>query len=197
MAGCERNLARAQSRTVASHVRTIFRTNRVTPRRLLVVPYFYPPFPGSGNRWPTMATYLRRAGHSVTVVATDAFGSLPNDEEQSVVRVADLRSARPLRRLLRRGNLTVVGAATLERPPPRLLTSLIVPDAHIVSWMPTSLHTVRRLLRQVPFDCLITSSPPDTTHVIGLLLGRSRPAWIADFRDGWAFEPLKECFPTA
>jgi glycosyltransferase involved in cell wall biosynthesis len=32
--------------------------------------------------------------------------------------------------------------------------------------------------------------------MIGLLLGRRRPAWIADFRDGWTFEPLGDPFPT-
>ena len=46
-------------------------------------------------------------------------------------------------------------------------------------------------------DVVVTTGPPDSVHLIGLALGRRRPAWIADFRDGWSFEPLREPFPTA
>ena len=42
---------------------------------------------------------------------------------------------------------------------------------------------------------MITSSPPHSTHLIPLALGRRRPAWIADFRDGWTFEPLRGRWP--
>ena len=40
-------------------------------RHIVVVPYYFPPFPGSGNRWPAMRRYLRRAGHRVTIIATE------------------------------------------------------------------------------------------------------------------------------
>jgi glycosyltransferase involved in cell wall biosynthesis len=144
-----------------------------------------------------MARYLRRAGHSVTVVATDAFGRLADDDEFGIIRVGDLRSARPLRRLLRRGALPVAGAQSVEVPPTALLTKVFVPDAHVVSWLPVALVAVRRLLTRHDVDCLVTSGPPESTHLIGLLLGARRPAWIADFRDGWCFEPLRAPFPSA
>ncbi len=169
----------------------------VTPRHLLVVPYFYPPFPGSGNRWPTMARYLRREGHRVTVLATDAFGRLDDDEEMDVVRVGDLRSSRSLRRLLRRGELSKAGTAQLEAPTTPLLTKVIVPDAHAVSWLPAAVVQARRIMARVDVDCLITSSPPESAHLLGLLLGSRRPAWIADLRDGWGFEPLRPPFPMS
>src|SRR5262249_10481619 len=35
------------------------------------------------------------------------------------------------------------------------------------------------------------------THLLGLMLGRERPAWIADFDDGWRYEPLMGRWPTA
>jgi glycosyltransferase involved in cell wall biosynthesis len=163
----------------------------VTPRRLIVVPYFYPPFAGSGNRWPTLARYLREAGHSVTIVATDAFGTLPDDVANGVLRPRDLRTLRLLRRTLRRGDAAKLGTADSA-----MLTRLLVPDAEVVSWLPTALYVVRRLLARERIDCLVTSGPPDSVHLIGLLAGRRRPAWVADFRDGWCFEPLREPFPT-
>ena len=73
---------------------------------------------------------------------------------------------------------------------------MLVPDPQIVSWAPFAARAARRLLRQRPVDCVITSSPPDSAHLAGLALGRRRPAWIADLRDGWMFEPLRPPFPT-
>lgn len=171
----------------------------VTPRRLVVVSYFQPPFPSpGGNRWVAMAHYLRAVGHRVTVVASDAFGSMADDAEASVVRARDLKSMRVLRGVLRRGPLpdSSQGAA-MERPPPWLLTKTLVPDAHVVSWLPAVIRAVRRLVKEGDVDCVVTTGPPDSAHLVGLALGARRPAWLADFRDGWLFEPLREPFPTA
>ncbi|MCD6727439.1 MAG: glycosyltransferase [Solirubrobacteraceae bacterium] len=170
----------------------------MTPRRLLVVSYFHPPFPTSGgNRWVSMGRHLRAAGHEVAFVASDAFGTLPDDEEQRVARARDLKSMALLRRVLRRGDLASPGAgAVSERPAPALLTRILVPDAHVVSWLPWAIATTRRLCASGAVDCLVTTGPPDSAHLVGLALGRRRPAWIADFRDGWSFEPLREPFPT-
>jgi glycosyltransferase involved in cell wall biosynthesis len=167
-------------------------------RRLLVVSYFHPPFPGSGgNRWHSMGRHLRAAGHEVTILASDAFGSLPDDADQRVVRVRDLKSTPALRRVLGRGALAEPGTgATAEPPAPALLTKVLVPDAHVVSWLPWAVRTARRLCRTGGVDCLVTTGPPETAHLVGLALGRRRPAWVADFRDGWTFEPLREPFPT-
>jgi glycosyltransferase involved in cell wall biosynthesis len=167
-------------------------------RRLLVVSYFHPPFPGSGgNRWLSMARHLRAAGHDVRFVASDAFGTLPDDAELGVERVTDLKSAHLLRRLLGRGEMAPPGAGALaEAPPTPLLTKVLVPDAHVVSWLPWAVAAVRRALRRDSIDCLVTTGPPDSVHLVGPALGRRRPAWIADFRDGWTYEPLREPFPT-
>jgi glycosyltransferase involved in cell wall biosynthesis len=170
-----------------------------TPRRrLLVVSYNHPPSPGiAGTRWAAMTRYLREMGHLVTVVASNAWGVLPDDVEMGVVRVGDLRSLPSLRRLLRRGELRTHGYQGLERPPQALLTKVLVPEMNVVTWLPALAVTARRLLAQRSFDCLMTTSPPESSHLLGLLLGGRRPAWIADFRDGWTFEPYRDRFPTA
>lgn len=176
---------------VAAGARTL------TGRHLLVVPYYYPPFSGSRNRWPALARYLRLNGHKVTILATDVYGRLGDDDELGVVRVGDLRSVGPFRRLLRRGDVPVAGATAPERPPTALLTKVFVPDAYVATWLPAALIRVRRILSRSTVDVLVTSGPPDSMHLLGLLVGKSRPAWVADFRDGWCFEPLREPFPTA
>ena len=73
---------------------------------------------------------------------------------------------------------------------------MIVPDAYLVSWDPFARRAIARLHRERALDCLITTGPPDSTHLLGLGLGRRRPAWVAEFRDGWLFEPLRAPFPT-
>ena len=160
--------------------------------RHIVVSYFHPPFPSAGgNRWVAMARYLRADGHRVTFVASDAFGGLPHDGANCVIRARDIKSAARLRRLLRRGPMAPAGqGAAVERPASALLTKVIVPDTHVVSWIPAVVPVLRRLVARDDVDCVVTTSPPDSVHLAGLALGRRRPAWIADFRDGWMFEPL-------
>jgi glycosyltransferase involved in cell wall biosynthesis len=165
-------------------------------RRIVVVSYYWPPLPSIGaQRWVSMSRHLRAAGHDVRVITSAAHGSLPDDGSR-IVRTGDLASAGSLRTLLRRPALDAAGSATPQTPAPALLTRVVVPDSYLVSWMPTALAAVRRLTRAGAVDCVVTSGPPDSTHLIGLLLGRRRPTWIADFRDGWRFEPMRPEWPT-
>jgi glycosyltransferase involved in cell wall biosynthesis len=168
------------------------------PRRLLIVTYYYPPQPGSGsNRWAAMVKYLRRAGHEVSVVTAAPPGHRPGVED-GVTRTGNLNSSRPLRRLLLRpgrsaGQPSSGGSGGGVVPP--VLWRGIVPDPWLVTWNPYAWRAIRREHAQAPADCVISSSPAESTHLLPLALGRHRPAWVADFRDGWCFEPLREPFP--
>ena len=173
---------------------------RMTARRVLVVVYPYPPMPNVGaNRWAAAGKYLVRMGHEVTVVTTSAFGGLPDDEARAVVRTGDLNTWAPLRKLLRRPALPAEGTGqpAVDKPPPGLLTRTIVPDPSVVSWAPMALRAVRRIIRRQRVDCIVTSGPHEATHLVALALGSRRPAWVADFRDGWGFQSLRADFPTA
>jgi glycosyltransferase involved in cell wall biosynthesis len=167
-------------------------------RRLLIITYYFPPETSVGaHRWRAMSSWLRRAGHEVTVLTTRAFGTLPDDGEETK-RVYDLAASPTLRRLLRRPAVAAPGAGVPqmgEGAPPAIVADLVVPDAHAVGWNPAAVWAARRLVRERRIDCVITSSPPHSTHLIPLCFGRQRPAWIADFRDGWRFEPLRGPWP--
>jgi glycosyltransferase involved in cell wall biosynthesis len=171
------------------------------PRRILIVSHSYPPVPSvGGNRWLAMAKYLRRAGHEVSVVTTSAFGSLPDDERDGVARAPDLISAGWLRRAFRRPALTAAGtgaATPIDRPPGALITKVVVPDHLAATWAPFAARLARRVVRDRAIDCVVTTSAYESNHLVGLALGDRRPAWIADFRDGWTFHPWKPEFPTA
>jgi glycosyltransferase involved in cell wall biosynthesis len=145
-----------------------------------------------------MARHLRALGHEVTVITSVAHGTLTEDRPSEVVRTSDLVSSGALRWALRRPPLPVSGEqAAVDTRAPRLLTRVLVPDGYVLSWMPAAVLAARRVLEDRPIDCLITSGPPNSAHVAALLLGRSRPPWITDFRDGWLFEPLGEPWPTS
>lgn len=168
----------------------------MTPRRILIVTYYFAPSTAVGAaRWTAMARHLREMGHDVRVITSGVHGALPTDAAEGVTRTTDLGSSPLLRRVLRRPALGTPGAAPVVTPAPGLLTKVVVPDSHLVSWMPAVLRAARRALRGGRVDCVITSGPPDSAHMLGLSLGH-RPAWIADFRDGWRFEPLAEPWPT-
>jgi glycosyltransferase involved in cell wall biosynthesis len=168
----------------------------MTARRILVVSYYFPPSTAIGGaRWAAMQRHLRRMGHDVTVITSGVHGKLPSDAADGVVRTPDLARSGTLRALLRRPALPAPGAPTVDTVAPRLLTRVVVPDSLLVSWIPAALAEVRRALRG-GIDCLVTTGPPDSSHLLGLALGSRSPAWIADFRDGWRFEPLNPPWPT-
>ncbi len=169
-----------------------------TGRRLLIITYYFPPETSVGaHRWRAMSRWLRRLGHEVTVLTTRAFGTLPDDGE-GTERAYDLAASPSLRRVLRRPSVSVPGDGEPqlgEASPPALVADLVVPDAHLLTWNPAAARAARRLVRERRIDCVITSSPANSTHLVPLCLGRQRPAWIADFRDGWTFEPLRGRWP--
>jgi glycosyltransferase involved in cell wall biosynthesis len=168
-------------------------------RRILVITYPYPPMPSvGGNRWLAMSKYLRRAGHEVEILTTGAFGAHPDDGEHGVHRTGDLLGARWLRTLLRRPPLPEPGAAAAEdTPAPAIATRLLVPDMYLATWLPYAIPAARRLVRERRFDCIVTTSAYESTQLIPLGMGSRRPAWVADFRDGWTFHSHRAPFPTA
>jgi glycosyltransferase involved in cell wall biosynthesis len=175
------------------------RTDSRTPgRRLLIITYYFPPETSVGaHRWRAMSRWLRRLGHDVTVLTTRAFGTLPDDAD-GTERTFDLAASPALRRLLRRPAAPTPAAddeQVSEAKPPAIVSDVLVPDAHVLGWDPAAALAARRLVRQRQIDCVITSSPPHSMHLIPFALGRRRPAWIADFRDGWRFEPLRGPWP--
>src|ERR1051325_1930378 len=137
-------------------------------RRLLVAVYEYPPNSSvGGTRWLTMKKYLERLGHEVTVLTTDAYGRLPTDDAERVIRVPDLVASQRLRGMLGRPALPRPGREdTRDTAPPALLTSVVVPDIYAVSWVPSAVRAMRRLVRGQRIDALISTSPKDSTHLI-------------------------------
>lgn len=62
---------------------------------------------------------------------------------------------------------------------------LLLPD-HLVRWVPLAVLRARRIVREQGIRVVLTSSPPESTHLVGMHLHDSLGLrWIADFRDLW------------
>jgi len=165
-------------------------------RRLLLVAYFYPPCRDTGVlRAASMAKWLRRAGHEVTVLTTSAYGTLPDDDQADVVRTTDAQRWRA--RLAGKDSIGAMFDSPTYSGKPHPLSKVIVPEALALAWVPFARSRALRLQRERHYDCVITTSPPESAHAVGYALhGRGVP-WVADVRDAWTFEPLRPEFPTA
>ena len=165
-------------------------------RSILLVAYFYPPCRDTGALRPAaMAKWLRRLGHRVTVLTTSAYGSLPDDPELGVVRTADIQRWRA--RLHGKDRIDALFDSDTYAGRPHVLSRVIVPEPLAIAWVPFARWRALALHRRKRFDCVITSSPPESAHAIGAALQKRGVPWVADVRDAWTFEPLRPAFPIA
>lgn len=163
---------------------------------LLLVAYFYPPCRDTGAHRPAaMAKWLRRLGHRVTVLTTSAYGIGEPPGEEGVVRTADLQRLRA--RLHGHDRVDALFDSDTYPGTPHPASRLLVPDPLVAAWAPFARSRALRLHRRQRFDCVLTSSPPESTHAVGRALSRRGVAWVADLRDAWTFEPIRPPFPTA
>jgi glycosyltransferase involved in cell wall biosynthesis len=72
-----------------------------------------------------------------------------------------------------------------------LLSLCFTPDEHL-GWLAPGLARAVHICRRHRIDGIVTTGPPQTSHLIGLLLKRlTGIRWVADFRDPWTGNPAK------
>jgi glycosyltransferase involved in cell wall biosynthesis len=163
-------------------------------RSVLLVAQIAPPSSlVAARRVAAQCKYLARAGYDVTVLTSVASGEGPIEGAREVVRTKDALTSGLN---WRRGQFAALGGSAGESyKPPSRLASVVVPDLSLGTWLPFALPSARRLARERRFDCVLTSSPPPSTHLVGLALRRLGIPWIAELRDGWTFEPPHPVWP--
>lgn len=74
-----------------------------------------------------------------------------------------------------------------------LMSCLNVPDPDIW-WLPGGLISAWRLVRKQRIEYILTSSPPHSTQLFGIVLKILRPRliWISDYRDPWMDNSLRQ-----
>lgn len=164
-------------------------------RSVLLVAQLTPPSNlVAARRVAGMTKYLGRLGYAVTVLTSLASGTGPIDGAQEVVRTHDALLSRINWRRRHFSALTGSRGDGAYKPPSRL-ASVVVPDLGLLTWFPFALPRALALARRRRFDCVVTTSPPQSAHLVGLALRRRGLPWIAEFRDGWTFEPPREPWP--
>jgi glycosyltransferase involved in cell wall biosynthesis len=163
-------------------------------RSILLVGQLSPPSTlVAARRVAGLTKYLKRLGYAVTVLTSGASGQGTIEGAEQVVRTSDALTSRLN---WRRGHFKALGggSSNMYKAPSRL-ESVVVPDLALIGWLPFALPAAARLVRSRRFDCVITSSPPQSAHLIGLALKRCGIPWIAELRDGWTFEPPRALWP--
>lgn len=163
------------------------------PSLLLVAQIAPPSSLVAARRVAAQCKYLGRAGYAVTVLTSAASGEGEIEGAVEVVRTKDALTS-----VLnwRRGQFAALGGSSAEAyKPPSRLASVVVPDLSLGTWLPFALPAALRLARRRRFDCALTTSPPPSTHLVGLALRRRGIPWIAELRDGWTFEPPHAPWP--
>jgi hypothetical protein len=147
--------------------------------RLLIIAYYFPPWGMGGvQRVAKFAKYLPEFGWDVTVIAPSATDYHNKDtslldELPPAVRVERIDTSS-----------SSIGPVGPIRPLLKWLSSWRdFPDRH-KSFAVLAAQRARELMRETPFDAVLTSSPPPSVHLAGMELRRDIP-WIADFRDPW------------
>ena len=166
-------------------------------RSILLISHFYPPSDMVAARRPAaLAKYLSTLGHRVTVLTSGAWGERPAAEEAAVVvRTGDLMTSRLNWRRAQLRAWTGESNAAHYRAGASWPARVLVPDVAVLTWLPHLLPAALKLVMRTRFDCAITTSGPESVHLVGLALRGRGLAWIADLRDGWRFE-TQHSWPT-
>jgi len=163
-------------------------------RSLLLVAQLAPPLQiTAAQRVAGLVKYLGRLGFEITVLASTVSGEGQIEGAARVVRARDLLASGLN---WRRGQLQALGGGGGRYSGASRLERLVVPDVGIVSWLPFMVPRALALARRHRFDCVLTTSPPQSTHLVGLALRSRGLPWIAELRDGWTFDPPRQPWPT-
>ena len=175
-------------------------------KRVMFVSYAFPPMAAvGGRRIVDFCKYLPRFGWE-TVVLTVKGGQNASWDETQLQKIPNTRIYRTpiFEPLMHRGGPSAAtrkvypgetDRARTSQPPERasilrrlkmgMKSLLRIPD-EILFWVPMGVWTGLRAIREQDVSVIVSSSPPNSGHVLASLLARlsGRPH-IADFRDLW------------
>jgi glycosyltransferase involved in cell wall biosynthesis len=164
--------------------------------RVLIVAFYFPPAGGGGvQRVLKLCRHLPELGIEVDVLA-------PDDPKWGAVDpglAAEIPAATTVHRARYRG------PSHAETPAARLAAAhgfgglgvraallgrrVLLPDPEI-AWFPDALRAGTRIVRERGIDVVLSSSPPNSAHVIAAAIARRTGVpLVADFRDSWLANP--------
>ncbi len=170
-------------------------------KRCLLLTYYFPPCGGAGvQRWVRFLRYLPENGWLPTVITTKN-GDYPVIDESLLQTIPPeieiIRTHTPSYKKLfqafagRKASIPYGDFSTDKSDSPLkklaflMRLHLVAPDMRI-TWNPHLYRAALQELRTRRYDCIVTSAPPYSTHLVGMKLRkRFGIPWLADFRDPW------------
>jgi glycosyltransferase involved in cell wall biosynthesis len=170
-------------------------------KKVLVITYYWPPSGGSGvQRWLKFVKYFRGFGIEPVILTVDpAYATFPAQDDSlekeipAGVEIFRTKASSPfgLYKKIRGKKIPQGGFAGeakpnfLERIMRFVRGNFFIPDARI-GWNKHAIKTASEIIEKYQIDCVITSSPPHSTQLIGLELKKKyNIQWISDLRDPW------------
>ncbi len=143
-----------------------------------------------GERIKQFARYLPEHGFDPIVVT---HGDTSSDRiDAGIVTAPDLfriatgTIAEPSKTVLPNGRLLDLGVGIWRT----VLWPYLFPDRTCYTWAPWAIRASLRAADRRRPSAVLSSSPPAGAHLAGHIIARIlRVPWIADFRDGFSFEP--------
>src|SRR2546421_727098 len=161
--------------------------------KLLLVTMYFPPAGGGGVQRPLkFATHLPAHGIETHVLAPDDPKWINVDSELELPTQAWIHRARYLGPRSRKLAEELHGRRGLDhvtRQARSFSRRLLVPDEN-VGWNLTAIPAAVRIARAEGIDVVLTTSPPNSVHLVGAAVKRTTGArWVADLRDSIAAHP--------
>jgi glycosyltransferase involved in cell wall biosynthesis len=161
--------------------------------KVLLVALYFPPAGGGGVQRPLkFATHLPELGIETHVLAPDDPKWIHRDDELQPPTLAWVHRVRYVGPKGRRPAEELHGTTGLERVAKQAQLAgrrLLVPDEN-VSWNLTAIPAAIRIVRNEQIDVVITTSPPNSVHLIGAAVQKATGVkWVADLRDSVAAHP--------
>ena len=160
--------------------------------KLLIISYYWPPSGGSGvQRWLNFSNSLVKKGWDVTVfTAKNAnYPILDNELENSIdesIKVFSIPILEPTSLFKKNSSDNIKSSNIFQKIKLWIRANLFFPDSRMF-WIKDVTKKATNYIKNNNIDCLITTAPPFSTHIIGLNLKKNtKVKWISDFRDPWS-----------
>ncbi len=172
-----------------------------TPRRVLVIAYYFPPMGLSGvQRTLKFVKYFSEYGWHPTVLTVEPRGYLAQDD--TLLEDLEGRHARIVRTAAAGPGKLVTEKPVVKFPSERsrkmlsrLSDTVFIPDNKI-GWKSKAVKRALEIARETPFDMIFATAPPFTDFLIGRALKKKlNIPLVFDYRDPWVDYPFK-FYPT-
>jgi len=160
--------------------------------KLLLISYYWPPSGGSGvQRWLNFSNNLVKKGWDITVfTAKNAnYPIIDNGLTRIVdksIKVFRIPILEPTRFLKKNNSDNINSSNFINKFILWIRANIFFPDSRMF-WIKKVAKQASDYIKQNDINCLITTAPPFSTHIIGLKIKRkTNIKWISDFRDPWS-----------